>query len=237
MSLEKVVIGNATLWLGDCREVLPKIERSAALISDPPYGIGYVHSGNNPRKSKVLGGGLVSHGAKVAPIIGDDQPFDPALFLDFSHVLLFGANHFAQRLPSSGSWMVWDKSPGILSGDSFVDSEFIWTSTKGVKRNVFRHLWKGLLADKISEDLPGRNPNTWRRHHPSMKPVALMEWCIATAAGQSGLIVDPYMGSGTTGVAALRMGRNFVGVEMDRGYFDIACERIERAQRQERLFA
>ena len=237
MSPEKVVIGNATLWLGDCLEVLPAIDRAAAIVSDPPYGIGYVHSGQNVRRGARLGGGAVSRGAKTKPIINDDREFDPAPLLGFSAALLFGANHFAQRLPAGGSWLVWDKSPGILSGDSFVDSEFIWTSTKGVKRNVFRHLWKGLLADKTSEDLPARNPNTWRRHHPSMKPVALMEWCIATAAGQSGMIVDPYMGSGTTGVAALRMGRNFVGVEMDREYFDIACERIERAQRQERLFA
>ena len=237
MSPEKVVIGNATLWLGDCMEVLPAIDRAAAIVSDPPYGIGYVHGGNIPRRGCGIGGGAITRGAKTKPIINDDREFDPAPLLGFSAVLLFGANHFARRLPSGGSWLVWDKSVGAGPADSFVDSELAWTSAPSVRRNVFRHEWKGLLADRTGEDLPGRNPNTWRRHHPSMKPVALMEWCIATAAGQSGMIVDPYMGAGTTGVAALRMGRKFVGVEMDREYFDIACERIERAQRQERLFA
>ena len=237
MSPEKVVIGNATLWLGDCLEVLPAIDRAAAIVSDPPYGIGYVHGGNSPRRGCGISGGAITRGAKTKPIINDDREFDPAPLLGFSAVLLFGANHFARRLPSGGSWLVWDKSVGAGPADSFVDSELAWTSAPSVRRNVFRHVWKGLLADRTGEDLPGRNPNTWRRHHPSMKPVALMEWCIATAAGQSGMIVDPYMGAGTTGVAALRMGRKFVGVEMDREYFDIACERIERAQRQERLFA
>jgi len=180
---------------------------------------------------------VVARGAKVKPIIGDDQPFDPACWLDFPSVLLFGANHFAPRLPASGSWLVWDKSPGVACADSFVDSEFIWTSRPGIKRNVFRHLWKGLVADKVGEDLPGTNARSWSRHHPSMKPVALMEWCIATAAPDNNLIVDPYMGSGTTGVAAIRAGKRFIGCEMDPDYFAIACERIERAQRQVRIFA
>lgn len=212
-------IGDCTLYLGDCREVLPTISRDGtAVVSDPPYGISY-----------VKGGGGKGFGAarNSAPIVGDDEPFDPAPWLEFPEVILWGANHFAARLPH-GRWLAWDKLAGVQPFDSFSDVEFAWVKGRG-KDRIFSHLWKGVL--KGSEKTGGKHQERW---HPTQKPIVLMRWCIDQTT--AGLVFDPYMGSGTTGVAAVQAGRRFVGCEVDRGYFDVACRRIEEAYRQPKLF-
>jgi site-specific DNA-methyltransferase (adenine-specific) len=220
---EKVTIGNAELWHGDCREVLPLLHGVDALVSDPPYGIAYQHSG----------GGRAAPGARnppvrneKMPIANDDAAFDPAHLLGFPSVLIFGADHYRERLPAGGTLVAWDKSCGIGPADSFADAEFAWTNAR-VKRNVLRFLWKGVACEKAGEE-------NGKRYHPTQKPVGLMQRCIELLP-EAAVICDPYMGSGSTGVAALRLGRRFVGVELDRRYFDVACERIENEQRQCRL--
>lgn len=111
--------------------------------------------------------------------------------------------------------------------DSFSDVEFAWRNGRG-KDRIFSHLWKGICqASEKGGD---------RREHPTQKPVALMQWCIGDLPDDANLIVDPFMGSGTTGVAAVQMGRDFIGIELDERYFEIACRRIEEAQRQGDLF-
>lgn len=215
---EPVTIGNATLYLGDCLEILPTLPRSMAVVSDPPYGIAY----------KKGTGGRGKHSARnIEAIAGDTEPFDPHPFLDFADVLLFGANHFAARLPH-GRWIAWDKLAGMEAFDSFSDVEFAWHKGRG-KDRVFSHLWKGIC--KASEKGIGKE-----RYHPTQKPVALMEFCIRQCDGALN-VVDPYMGSGTTGVACANLGRAFIGIEIEPRYFDIACRRIEDAQRQGRLIA
>lgn len=219
--MEKVVIGNAELYLGDCREVLPNLSKTTAIISDPPYGIGYVKGpGGKGNHSWAKDGNR-----NIEAIIGDDEPFDPAHLLAFDPVVLFGADHFAQRLPR-GRWLAWDKLGGKESWDSYSDVEFAWMNKPGAAR-IFRMMWKGLCQGA------GKDKGT-RRTHPTQKPVDLMEWCIEQA-GRPAVVCDPYMGTGATGVAAIHLGIRFVGIEIHRPYFDIACERIENAQRQGKL--
>lgn len=225
---EKLTIGNAELWCGDCREIAPRLQFDA-IVTDPPYGIGYERGG----------GGENGDWVRQGKIIGDDAPFDPSWMVAAltrnrgakqmaaaPKLALFGAEHFPQHIPRGvGSWCVWDKSCGGGPNDSFADAELWWQGVK-TPRRVFRHLWKGRLRDKTGQPCGG---NT--RHHMSEKPVALMQWVIEqlrVPVGQA--ILDPYMGSGSTGVAALLSGRRFIGCEIDRGFFDAACRRIEDLQ-------
>lgn len=219
---EKVKIGNATLYLGDCREILPTLEKMDAIVSDPPYGIGFQYSG---------GGGLAP--SCTDKIIGDDQAFEPQFLFDalpkkrnggVGNILLFGANHYAKCLPDGGEWMVWDKIPRCGAKDSFRDAEFMWSSVK-TPRTIFRHQWKGLIRE--GEEASAKQ----KRVHVSQKPVALMMWCIdSLIVPLGGTVCDPFMGSGSTGVAALRSGRQFIGIEIDQKNFDTACERITKEQ-------
>jgi site-specific DNA-methyltransferase (adenine-specific) len=211
-------IGAATLYLGDCLTVLPETPADVAIISDPPYGIGYSHG---------VGGGKLARSTQFDhhPVAGDNKPFDPSPWLKYERVVLFGANHYASRLPDSSFWLVWDKRDGVCSNDQ-ADCEMAWVKGKGNAR-IIRHLWNGMLKQSERGEV---------RYHPTQKPVVVMEWAI-TQVGAKGTILDPYMGSGTTGVAALRLGLPFIGIEIDPTYFEAAVERITNAQRQEKLFA
>lgn len=218
---EAVTIGSATLYCCDNREVLPLIPQSAAIVSDPPYGIGFAHSGGGRRTDRVKHPATAFAGKAV---IGDDAPFDPAPLLGFrGGIVLWGANHYAERLPSVASWLVWDKRAGSGHSNSFADCELAWCDNRRPAR-MFRHHWDGAMR---------ATERGVRRVHPTQKPIALMRWCLGVlGVSEGGLVADPYMGSGTTGVACAQRGIPFVGVEIDRAYFDIACRRIEEAQRQ-----
>lgn len=238
---EKVVIGNAELWHGDCRELRPTLQPVDAVISDPPYGqklktnIAYA-SGTKKRMVPQRGGGSLEVSPQVWPdtIHGDDEPFDPAPWLALApRVLLWGAHKFHDRLPDGGTWLVWDKVPTGKVRDQG-DGEAAWLNVPGAMR-IYRLLWDGLcVGDAARAEVTAGQ----QRVHPTQKPVALMEWCILQAkVAQDATILDPYMGAGSTGIAAVKMGRRFVGIEIERKYFDTACERIAAAQAQERLFA
>jgi DNA modification methylase len=208
----RVVIGDCTLYEGDCLEVMPTLSKVDAVVTDPPYGIGYKmpQGGKSPRNIK--------------PIIGDDAPFDPSPFL-FAPCLLFGADHFSERLPK-GTFHVWDKNPAGAVSDLFSDAELFWTSWGGARR-VFRHLWKGMCQ---ASEKGGK-----QRWHPTQKPITLMRWCLGFLPNAE-TILDPFMGSGTTGVACVKEGRKFIGIELDPDYFDIACKRIADAYAQPDMF-
>lgn len=217
-------IGLATLYLADCMEVLPTLGRVDAVITDPPYGIDFVHGGND---SSGIGKGKYKTKFAGQKIIGDDKPFDPASLLEMElPSIIWGGNHFASRLPDSSAWLIWDKRAASGHTNDFADCEIAWTNLGTVAR-VFRHHWDGMM--KASE-------RGEQRSHPTQKPVALMKWCI-DQAGNPQTILDPFMGSGTTGVAAVQMGRRFIGIERESRYFEIACRRIEDAQRVQDMFA
>jgi len=189
---EKVTIGNCELWHGDCREVLPLLPRDAAIVSDPPYGIGYKHSGGGGKNHAGLNGGRPKSCAfheEHHRVIGDDSAFDPKPWLQWQLVLLWGANHYADKLPARKSWLVWDKHLQE-TGLSFAECEFAWT-TAPVNAKVFRHLWQGALKAGAE--------NATSRVHPTQKPERLMAWCIKQI-GLPAVVCDPYMGAGSTGV-------------------------------------
>jgi site-specific DNA-methyltransferase (adenine-specific) len=225
----KVEIENATLYLGDSHELLQEFASIPTVVADPVYGNGYKVNAKRTRASK-LDWSALKPGMQVDPQwqnIDDSKPFDPAPWLSFSEVILWGANHYASRLPDASCWLVWDKKCHTQP-DQFSDCELAYTNLRGVVRK-FEHLWRGLVragAENISKTA---------KLHPWQKPEALMTWCVNMTKGET--VLDPYMGSGTTGVACANLGRKFVGVEIDQHYFDVACKRIEAAYAQQRLFA
>ena len=210
--------GTVKLWLGDCLDVMASWPDGevGAVVTDPPYGIGH---------KKGTSGGLGVYAKRNGipkrnpdAIIGDDTPFDPALLLRFESVWLWGADHYSQRLPH-GRFMAWDKLDGKDSWDSFSDVEFAWHSKRGASR-IIRYVWKGLCQGS------GEDKGSIRVH-PTQKPVIVMRWSIEQSCDNlSDVIADPFMGSGTTGVAAVRLGRSFYGIEIDPDYFEIAKRRI-----------
>jgi len=212
----KVEIGLATLYLGDCSEVLPTLRQVDAVVTDPPYGIGEA-AGKNKSRCNLA----------VAKDYGDDtwdneivdnQVID--LIRQISDwQIIFGGNYYA--LPPTKCWLVWDKEN---TGD-FADAELAWTNLNKAVR-LKRYMWNGMLR-------ANKEP---RGDHPTQKPVGIMTWCISHLPDGSNTILDPFMGSGTTGVSAVQMGRKFIGIEREQKYFDIACQRIDAAQRQEKLF-
>jgi site-specific DNA-methyltransferase (adenine-specific) len=215
-------IGSATLYLGDCIEAKEAglLKRPVAVISDPPYGIGFKHSG----KSSGVPGRKTQPKSRSNTIHGDDKDFDPSPWLIADHLLFFGADHFRKRLPDGGRMLGWDKTGGGKTPEtSFSDMEFMWT-THGGPQNIFHYMWKGILQDGEKGE---------QRYHVSQKPIALMQWAIKQAkVPRGGAILDPYMGSGSTGVAAVRSGFPFIGVEIVESDFENACARIERAATQ-----
>ncbi len=201
-------IGLATLYLGDCREIAAGLARPAAVISDPPYGIGFAAQ---PTKWQRRAG--------QAPEQWDNQPGDAIETLrdlgEFQAV--WGGNYFA--LPPSRGWLSWFKPDAPPSMASF---ELCWTNRDQNARQVVQSI---------------AATNAERVGHPTQKPVSVMRFTIdQLKVPPGGAILDPYMGAGSTGVAAVQMRHPFIGIEIDEGYFATACRRIEQAQRQGDMF-
>jgi len=213
--------GRIRLLLGDCRLILPTLGKVDAVVTDPPYGISYRRSAH---KASLGSRGRQRAGTPAsAAIVGDDKSFDPSPWLCVPEVILWGADHFSATLPH-GRWLAWNKLGDKEPWDDFSDVEFAWLNSRGAAR-IFSHLWKGLAQKGAGV----------RREHPTQKPVELMTWCIEEFINAH-TILDPFMGSGTTGVAAVKLGRRFIGIEIEPKYFDIACRRVEEATRQPDMF-
>ena len=227
--------GRAVLYLGDNREVWPALGvRPDALISDPPYGQRYrnVDHLRRGRTSSLTGNAPMGRFAGAA-MIGDEAA-PHADWIDAADtVLLWGAHRAAHLLPP-GTWLVWDKRDGSPSNDHG-DGEAAWMrAARPGPMRIFRYLWNGTCRAPGLET--ARQPGSSAivpRDHPTQKPVALMEWCLDQAKVAAGaLVADPFAGSGSTGVACMRRGCRFIGIEIDDGYFRTACRRIGEAARQ-----
>jgi site-specific DNA-methyltransferase (adenine-specific)/modification methylase len=225
-------IGQATLYLADCLEVIQALPKVDALITDPPYGMKTNTMNKSSGRGKNINGGFRFVEAKdYGELVGDDKPFDPAPWVAFKRAILWGGNHYCSRLPDASKWLIWDKREETASDDN-ADCELAWTNLGGAAR-MHRQLWRGICRRGEENISTGQE-----RVHPTQKPVALMAWCIEQCKiAANALVLDPYMGSGTTGVAAVRAGHRFIGIEIAEQHFETACERIDIAQRQERLFA
>ncbi|HOX59655.1 MAG TPA: DNA methyltransferase [Verrucomicrobiota bacterium] len=214
-----IIIGNATLYCGDCLEILPTLTGIDAVITDPPYGIDYGRAG----------GFSASHGwSDNREKVEWDRTRPPKESIDLcvkaaKIVVIWGGNYFTDWLPPSMGWLIWDK---VQRGFSLADCEMAWTNQRKASRVIS-------YARGNESGFAPRGCD-WPNVHPTQKPIGVMKWCI-DKVGNPETIADPFMGSGSTGVACVTSGRKFIGIEIDPDYFAIACARIENAQRQGRM--
>lgn len=223
----KVVIGDCTLYNEDCRLILPTLRNVDAIVTDPPYGIKEGRA-NIKARDKAVGPAL-KRGKRIAirswePQDWDDAAISPELIdsvrAHARYQIIFGGNYYA--LPPTSCWLVWDK----MQSASFADCELAWTNLpKAIRRIQYR--WNGMIRQN-------REP---RGDHPTQKPIGVMRWCIQHLPCNVKTILDPFAGSGTTGVAAVLEGKAFIGIEREKQYFDAMCRRIERAQSDPDAFA
>jgi site-specific DNA-methyltransferase (adenine-specific) len=207
-------IGDAKLYLGDCEELLFRADEDPvdAIVTDPPYGLGDKWQG---------GGGTARTSWAFDPSEAREwdrttHPIVSRLVYAAPEVVIWGGNYYP--LPPSRCWLLWDKK----QNDEWTtgQAEMAWTSLDRPVR-----MFRFAQCEQASEG---------PKLHPTQKPLALMAWCLKWIKGA--VIQDPFMGSGTTGVAAIQMGRKFIGIEREPKYFDIACRRIEQAYKQRPLF-
>ena len=209
---EKVAIGNAELWHGDCREILPLLPQSDLILTDPPYGIDYGNAGGFAESSGWKNWRGTAEWDKERP-----PGWMFGLMLEKGKAcVIWGGNYFTDLLPPTMRWLVWDKGQRNFT---LADCEFAWSSENKAARVL---------------TLPRAEAAQDGKEHPTQKPVRLMAWCLDMHQ-KAATVCDPYMGSGTTGVACAMLGKAFIGIEHERKYFDIACERIARAQAQGHL--
>lgn len=206
----KEVIGDCTLYLGDCLEVMPLLGKVDAVVTDPPYGIA-----RENLKSRKTGEWSKLYSEKITwDDFAPQNCVEMAMGKSGSVAIIWGGNYFT--LPPKRGWLIWDKMQWHTSGHA----ELAWTSCDIPIRD-FKYSRGQLSSEK--------------KQHPTQKPVALMEWCLGFLPNAE-TILDPFMGSGTTGVACAKLGRKFIGIELDERYFNIACERISKAYQQGDLF-
>ena len=197
---------------GDCLEVLPTItERIDAVVTDPPYGMDWCFTGQGSGKGAQGGRESQTKGKRIE---GDTEPFDPRPWLSFPKVCLWGMHHYPESL-TRGTVLVWVKKYPDAFGSFLSDGDLAWV--------------KGGCGVYCSQVI---NPASFQseKAHPTQKPVSLMRWCLDTMNIPVGAtVLDPFCGSGTTGVACVQTGRNFIGIELDPGYAAIARRRIGEA--------
>jgi DNA modification methylase len=197
-----------TIYNCDCREVLPHLPKVDLVLTDPPYGSGVTRM--------TLGNRIDPSGLHRGRSKWDDERACPSLLTHCRHIskhqIIWGGNYFADTLPASGGWLVWDKGTG---DNDFADCELAWSNLGGTVRKFFRS-WVGANAkDKGAQD----------RWHPTQKPVELLEWCLSKCPDAQ-TILDPFMGSGTTLVAAKLLNRKAIGIEIEEKYCEIAAKRL-----------
>ena len=210
-----VVIGDATLYLGDCREILPGLPMDVAVITDPPYGVGFEYEGAPDDQE--------SWRQLMLAVVPEMQK-RPVTVMPCGKRLELG--WWWANFPPKWSLCWYKGASPTLSPIGFSDWEehLVWGKPPKQIHDYFSTI---VVASALPKDTG----------HPCPKPVRWAEWLISRFTEPMGTALDPFMGSGTTGVACANLGRKFIGIEIEPKYFDIACERIDAAQRQIRMFA
>lgn len=219
---KEILAEGVECWLGDMLEILPTLGEFDACVTDPPYGIG-VDRAMESNSGTQYGRAAAPKGMYVASGWDDAAPTSAAFDAMRScsrYQVFFGGNYF--DLPPSRCWLIWDKKNG---GNAFADCEMAWTNLDKPVRRI-EWMWNGML----------RKGGEGRNGHPTQKPLGVMEWVLDQLPEDAATILDPYMGSGTTGVAAIKRRKAFYGIEREPAYFDIACRRISAALKQPDLF-
>lgn len=202
----KEVIGDITLYLGDCMEVMPTLDKVDAVVTDPPYGINAGHGIGRSDRIRC----------KDNKKDWDLKPIDATNLLRLNvPAVIWGGNYF--NLPPTRGFLIWDKNN---AGRDFADCEFAWTN-QDMNARMFVMRPQNMDGGKV---------------HPTQKPIALMQWCVNFLPKNTQTILDPFMGSGTTLVACAKMGRKGIGIELDEDYFNIACERVRKAYESPDMF-
>ena len=200
-----------TIYNACCEDILPFLGNFDLLLTDPPYGIGESNAQNATR-------GFLASPTNFGEYSWDESR--PSLDLinlfrgKAQNQIIFGGNFF--DLPSASCYLVWDKDNGQ---NDFADCELAWTNLKMAVRK-FKYRWNGMLQERMGKDKE-------KRVHPTQKPLALMKWCLSLVP-KAQTILDPFMGSGTTLVAAKDNNLIAVGIEQDKRYCDIAIERLKQ---------
>jgi site-specific DNA-methyltransferase (adenine-specific) len=224
-------IGDATLYLGDCRDVLPTLERVDAVVTDPPYGVDFKgkvtkHTTSRHEKTYQDDSGFfyaVTLPAIVAALSVSDRG---AVFTGIKMIREYPD-------PTDVGGIVCPNGSGRSPWGFGCYNPILYYGT-----SPYLAVGLGSRPNATSMSLPGMHitGESLGNSHPCPKPIAFMLWTVTAASLSGHTILDPFMGSGTTGVACARLGRKFIGIEIDESYFDIACRRIEEAQRQKDLF-
>lgn len=211
-----------TVIHSDCREILPLIEPAFVdlVLTDPPYGISVVQRNNRARNGDVRPGHVPGTWKSWALVAGDDEAFNPSPLLVFPRLVLFGANNYADQLPPSQSWIVWDRLNGATPADN-ADAELIWTNLGGTVR-TYRQCWRG-----VAREDDGLEPT--RHIHPTQKPVKVMLWLLERYTKPGDLVLDPYMGSGPIAKACQMTRRRYIGIEVEEIYVQRAIKRLEQS--------
>jgi len=204
---------------GDCLEVMKEIpDKSINLVlTDPPYGIKESNEKNRTRAR-------LAKTTDFGHYDWDKQKVKKEYFEEIRRVsknqVIFGGNYYASILGDSSCWLVWDKDNGK---NDFADCELAWTSFKTAVRK-FKWRWKGMLQEDMK--------NKEKRVHPTQKPLPLFKWILEKYSQPNDVILDPFLGSGTTAVACLELNRHFIGIELSSEYCEIAKKRIREIQPQ-----
>jgi len=213
------------LLCGDCLEIMKQLpDKSVDLVlTDPPYGIKIGDNG------KIGGNGKITKVRQYIPVNWDNEGLNQIQFEEIkrisTHQIIFGFNYFLDILKPTQCIIVWDKKCRNDWNDNFSDCELAWTSFNKPAK-VFHYLWMGALKE-------GKERERW---HPTQKPIALIIWILENYSQENNLILDPFLGSGTTAVACEKLNRRWIGIEINPEYCEIAKKRIQDETKQGKLF-